>query len=63
MTWVVQCQVVTEKDGWECSHGTPTFNLLPAFVGTDIGQVVKIAKEIVDPGHYAKEIHVSAVLT
>lgn len=63
MTWTIQCQVVSERDGWTCSHATPTFNLLPGFVGTDIKQVVKIAKAIVDPMGLAQEVHVSAVLS
>ena len=62
MTWIVQCQVVHEADGWEHSHGTPTFNLLPQFVGTDLAHVIRIAREIVDPLGLAKEVHVSAVL-
>lgn len=60
MMWVIQCQVVVERDGWSCSHSVPTFNLNPAYVGTDIGQVRKIACAIVDPAGIAKEIHVSA---
>lgn len=62
MYWVIQCQVVAEQDGWSCSHQVPTFNLMPAMVGVDIGQVRKIACRIVDPARVAKEIHVSMEL-
>lgn len=62
MEWRVNCQVVVERDGWLCSHGTPTFTLNPAYVGTDIATVRKVVCDIVDPARIAKEIHVSAVL-